>query len=97
MQWHGAAAWQALLQRFFERPDELIFGLETANQALGRFESAVEAVCAEVDADAGALCIVTHGTVMSLYVGRQRNEPPYSIWSRLLMPDYVELEYVVTS
>ena len=94
MPWSGQEAWHALLQRFFERPDELVFGEETGSEALERFSGAVAAVSNTLDPDSGTLCIVSHGTVMSLFAARQLEVPPYSIWAGLRLPDYVELELV---
>jgi broad specificity phosphatase PhoE len=92
MTWHGREARHRLLQRFFDNPDELVFGEETASQALRRFSSAVAAVIQRTSAGPGALCIVSHGTVMSLFAARHLNAAPYSIWAHLECPDYVELE-----
>lgn len=93
MPWRGQDKWHALLRRFFDNPDELVFGEETATQARERFTSAIESVCLEVDPAAGALCIVCHGTVISLFAARYLGVTPYSLWERLKLPDYVELEY----
>ncbi|CAN5577951.1 histidine phosphatase family protein [soil metagenome] len=92
MEWRGDEAWHRLLRQFFEEPDDLVFGQETASQALERFLAAVESVVDGLDGSAGALAIVSHGTVISLYAGRQIDVDPYSIWKDLRLPDYVELE-----
>ncbi len=89
--WLGADAWHAQLKRFFETPDELVFGLETAAQALTRFAGAVDEARKMSQCVSGRLGIVSHGTVMALYIARLRDESPYSIWRNLKMPDYVVL------
>lgn len=89
--WLGMEAWHAQIRRLFNYPDEMVFGLETANQALRRFRSAVQRVQASSLHREGALGIASHGTVMSLYLADLRNEDPYSIWKDLALPDYVAL------
>lgn len=93
MDWHGEEAWYALLREFFNNPDDVVFGLESARRALDRFSEAADCVLQEVDGDPGPVAIVSHGTVISLFVARQLGIDPYSIWRKLNMPDYVELDY----
>ena len=64
MSWQGDADWQQLLQRFFENPDDLVFGCETATVALRRFSRAIDDLVNQLDEGDGPLAIVTHGTVM---------------------------------
>ena len=59
-------AFLALLARFFDHPDELIFGTETASEALVRFTAALRHVLAQEPKD---VIVVGHGTVLSLYLG----------------------------
>lgn len=84
---YAPAAWHALIRRLFEHPGELVMGLETADQALARFSQAVESLLAETAAD--PLGIVSHGTVIALYVSLRTGEPAYDIWSRLGMADEI--------
>ena len=58
-EFEGAIEW------FFLCPDELVLGTETANQARDRFAAAIDEV---IDAGQTDSVVVTHGTVMSLYV-----------------------------
>jgi broad specificity phosphatase PhoE len=65
---YGKEEFQALVQKFFAQPDELIFGSETAIQALGRFEQAVQSILnAHHDK---TIFIVAHGTIISLFVSK---------------------------
>lgn len=93
MDWQGDEAWHALLRKFFDNPDDVVFGLESAHQALDRFSTAVDDALRQVDGQSGPIVIVSHGTVMSLFIAKQRGVDPYSIWRELKMPDYVELDY----
>ena len=78
---------RAQVGEFFKNPDELVFGTETANQARSRFSTAIEALIAMYGA--GSFGVVTHGTVMSLYVAAMMGVTPFAFWQRLDMPAYV--------
>ena len=78
------------IKQFFARPDELIFGNETAVQALVRFRTAVISQIEAYPTD--TLGIVSHGTVMTL-LATDSNAilNPFVFWQRLLMPDIYQL------
>lgn len=73
----------AAVKRFFEHPEQLNFGDETAEQASIRFDEAVGKVLSE---HAGNIAIVAHGTVISLFTAKYANLDGFSLWSRLGMP-----------
>lgn len=74
---------------FFDRPDELVWGNETAEQALGRFDGAVRAV---LDArDENVIAVVAHGTVISLFTAKYNDVEPYELWRRLGLPSFCVL------
>jgi 2,3-bisphosphoglycerate-dependent phosphoglycerate mutase len=80
---------QAQVARFFEHPAELVLGCETANQAHARFTDAVAHVierCTE-----GNLAIVSHGTVMTLFISRANHLDPLPFWKRLDLPAFAVL------
>lgn len=81
------------IAQFFARPDELIFGNETAVQALARFKTAVTTQIEAYPSD--TLGIVSHGTVMTL-LATEYNPTlnPFIFWQRLLMPDIYQLTLV---
>lgn len=78
---------QATMARFFAEPDTLVFGEETANQALKRFTQAVEDTLARHPE--GDIVIFTHGTVMSLFVGAHSIIKPMKFWWHLHLPAWV--------
>lgn len=82
-------AWLATVQRLFERPDEPVLGTETAREALDRFEEAVRRILARHPDE--RLAIVSHGTVMSLFVARHNEVDAFTFWKGLWMPDTVVL------
>jgi broad specificity phosphatase PhoE len=75
----------------FACPDEVVFGLESANQALTRFSEAIQSVmdsCLEP-----SVAIVSHGTVMSLYYGAVTGLDPYQFWSQLGLPGFYTVSW----
>ena len=80
---------EAVVERFFCNPDQLVFGSETAVQARDRMAAAVDRV---VDAGHTDNIVVTHGTVMTLYVASVACVRPMVFWRRLGLPSYVVLE-----
>ena len=79
-------AFQAQVTRFFEHPDELILGYETADEAHARFAAAVTAVLEQHPH--GNLAIVSHGTVMALFVARANRLDPILFWKSLGLPAF---------
>ena len=77
------------VEDFFSRPSRLVLGSETANQARDRVTAAIEAV---LQAECEDAIVVTHGTVMTLYLAQVADIPPISFWRELKTPSYVEVE-----
>jgi len=86
----GRAEFDAAVGDFFARPDDLVLGRETAAQALDRFNRAVVDVLATQRS--GAVAIVTHGTVMSLFVAARTGVDPFAFWRDLALPDFAVLD-----
>jgi broad specificity phosphatase PhoE len=85
--WLDQPAFEQAVAAFFERPDQLVFGEETARQARERFEAAVRSV---LDAHPGkTIAIVAHGTVITLLVAHYAAIEPLPFWKRLHMPAIV--------
>jgi broad specificity phosphatase PhoE len=80
---------EARVSRLFEYPAELIFGAETADQAHNRFASAIDDVLATERY--GNLAVVTHGTVLTLFVARAAGLAPVPFWKKLGLPAFVVL------
>ena len=80
----GDEAFQATMARFFAEPDALVFGEETAHQALVRFTAAVEAALARYPG--GDIALFTHGTVMALFVAAHSDHEPMAFWYHLNLP-----------
>lgn len=71
------------IRELFARPDEVVFGEESANAALARFARVVESVPEPA-------AFVTHGTVISLYVAGSDPDGGFGFWKTLELPDVVE-------
>lgn len=80
----------AQIEALFAYPDQLVYGLETAQEALVRFKAAIKAVMAAQPET--VVAIVSHGTVMSLYYGAISGQDPAVFWHRLGIPGF----YVVS-
>lgn len=63
--------------------DQIENGAESANQALTRFESGIKKL--ENKYSGENILIITHGTIMSLYVSQMHNdlENVFELWSKL--------------
>jgi broad specificity phosphatase PhoE len=80
---------QAQVIRLFEHPNKLVLGSETADEAHRRFAAALAAALERKPR--GNLAIVSHGTVMALFVSRTTGLDPVSFWKRLGLPAYAVL------
>jgi broad specificity phosphatase PhoE len=83
------AVFHTKVKVFFDRPGELVFGEETAEQALERFQDAVGKVLGSYDGR--TVAIATHGTVISLFVSQVSGGDPFALWQRLNLPSFVVL------
>jgi broad specificity phosphatase PhoE len=88
--YYSKDVFQSLIQKSFAQPDSPLFGSETANQALARFRSAVQAIL-DVHKDDTVL-LVSHGTVISLFVSWLTGCDGYALWHELALPSFVVLD-----
>ncbi|MGQ0549025.1 MAG: histidine phosphatase family protein [Armatimonadota bacterium] len=80
---------EAAVGEFFQAPQRLVFGRETADQAYRRFAAAVEDILANHPGN--TVTLVTHGTVIAMYVARAVPLDPFLLWKRLGTPSFVVL------
>ena len=76
------------VRRFFSKPNQLVLGTETARQALDRFTVAIDGLIKSQQSDS---IVVTHGTVITLYVAEAAGVEPMPFWRRLGLPSFVVL------
>jgi broad specificity phosphatase PhoE len=72
------------------RPDEVVFGEESAAAARDRVTAAITHLLATTSPDQ-TLAVVTHGTVLALYVAAVTGLDVVDLWRRLGLPAYVTL------
>lgn|SRR5574341_624678 len=82
-----AVQFEAAVARFFEKQHELVLGNETADEAHARFAKAVAGVVEKYRNE--NVAIVSHGTVISLFVARAMELEPFAFWKRLGLPSFV--------
>ena len=78
-----ASEFQRRVRELFARPRDLVYGTETGEGARRRFDGAVATVLA---ADSDDVIIVSHGTVMTLFVAGAAGVEPFAFWQSLDMP-----------
>ena len=83
------ATFRARVAKLFEHPDQVVLGNKTANDALNRFVRALDEVVTSYPPE--KVSIVTHATVMSLYIASRTKVDGYSYWKRLGMPAFAVL------
>ncbi len=81
---------QASIAAFFAEPDSLVFGEETGNQAYERFASTVQTIKQEYPYR--NIAVVSHGTVISLFVARVAGIDAQSVWKSLTQPSVIVLD-----
>ena len=86
----GDQAFQDAVSAALRRPDELVFGEETTGAARHRFTAAVTGLLATTPPE-WPLAIVTHGTVLALYVAAATGVDAVTLWRQLGLPSYVVL------
>lgn len=74
---------EAGVESLLAHPGDLVFGDETADAVYKRFAAAVSRAATQAD---GATIIVTHGTALAIYLSRQADIDPWSLWRSLTMP-----------
>jgi broad specificity phosphatase PhoE len=79
----------ARMRDLFAYPDAVVFGNESASAALARFAKAVDQIVSE---ETGDVVVVSHGTVMSLFVASRARVDASELWAVLGLPSYVSLE-----
>jgi broad specificity phosphatase PhoE len=81
----------SMVELFFRRPDELVLGKETAQRAEQRFAAAVQTII-KTHAKVDTIGIVSHGTVIALFLARYATRPPFQIWREMGLPSFVVLD-----
>jgi broad specificity phosphatase PhoE len=76
------------IRRLFERPSEIVYGEESADDAYIRFAAAIERQRGARD-----IAVVTHGTILSIYASRVAPlDDVFAFWKSLKLPDAILLD-----
>ena len=78
---------EANVNSFFKHPDHLVMGSETANQAHRRFSNALTFI--QKQNPNNNIAVVSHGTVITLFVEKMTGLEPFSFWKKLDLPSFV--------
>jgi broad specificity phosphatase PhoE len=84
------AEFQDSVERIFDQPDQVVYGEESGTEALRRFSDAIEGILGMHPE--GNVAVVTHGTVMALFVAAHNEIDVKGFWSGLKMPDLAVLQ-----
>lgn len=77
----------ASMAQVFKQPRRRILGEETAHQASERF---LKGIADAIDRHpAGNIAVVTHGTVIALYLAYYNDIDPYMLWRQMSLPSFV--------
>jgi broad specificity phosphatase PhoE len=79
---------EARVRSLFARPADVVFGVESADRARLRFTQAVMRLLLRARED---VIVVSHGTVMTLFVAEAAGVEPFAFWKGLEMPCAVTL------
>ena len=87
-QWMSREGFESRVRELFARPAECVFGSESADAARRRFTTAVMRLLPRARGD---IVVVSHGTVMTLFVAEVAGVEPFRFWKSLGMPAAVTL------
>ena len=68
----------AAMEQFFAEPADVVYGVESAFDARGRFAGGIYDL--QDESPNGNIAIVTHGTVMALFVARCVGADAFDVW-----------------
>ena len=80
----------SMMALFFKQPTRCVLGRESAAEALERFEDAFDAAARKYPT--GNLIVVTHGTVLALYLAKHCAVNGYETWRAMGLPSYVAID-----
>ncbi|MDN5274683.1 MAG: histidine phosphatase family protein [Candidatus Saccharibacteria bacterium] len=80
------------IEQYYARTLERIAGGETVEEALARFEAALEAIV-NSEPEATNIGIVTHGYILSFFTGKYSNLVPFDLHHSIQQPDVAEFDW----
>ena len=86
----SGSAFRTAVADHFSRPDEVVLGNESSNEAVERFATAVERARSRYRFP----LLVAHGRIMSGFAGRVIDTHPMDFWKDLRMPDAFVIDFL---
>jgi broad specificity phosphatase PhoE len=80
----------SLVELFFRRPNEQVLGRETAEEAVSRFQNALDDVIAAHPTQ--DLAVVSHGTVIALLLEKLRGGRGFELWRKMGLPSFAVID-----
>lgn len=84
-----SAVFAAQIARFLQSSSEVTFGDECADEVYTRFSQTIKRVLSQYHDE--NIVVVTHGTALSLYLGRLCQIDALELWQSLQLPDAFSL------
>jgi broad specificity phosphatase PhoE len=76
----------SMIELLFRKPHECVLGNESANEALERFEAAIGAITSKAKE---TVAVVTHGTVLALFLAQHNpDRRGFELWRQLGLPSF---------
>jgi broad specificity phosphatase PhoE len=80
-----------MMELLFRRPAERVLGRESADEARDRFAHAVDRIVENATSD--VVAIVTHGTVLALFLADHgARKTAFELWRSLGQPSFVVMD-----
>jgi broad specificity phosphatase PhoE len=87
----GSERFRAAIAGALRQPDELLFGEETVSSSVERFTAGIE--LADSSLPDGDIAVVSHGTVITGFVGSLLGIDPVPVWQELGLPGYIVINW----
>jgi broad specificity phosphatase PhoE len=81
--------WEQRFREFFDHPDHVCIGTESAAAAALRFSRAVKDMLDQAEGKTPA--IVSHGTVITLFTAQYNLLSPFDLWRNLSLPSFIRV------
>lgn len=89
--WFGRVEdFQAAVKGIFDHPSEVVFGDESAEACYARYATAMDNMLNTFPDE--TLAVVSHGTVMALFMGQRSQQDAYTLWQGFKMPAFAVLD-----
>jgi broad specificity phosphatase PhoE len=81
----------SMMEVLFRKANQLVLGRETAAGALKRFRNALDDVLEQHGGDGNTVAVVSHGTVIALFLADHGGGAGFELWRRMQLPSFAVL------